>query len=168
MKVCEIWAVAAVYILENGTSHYKDITDYIKETGITGLCKRRGVTPPQTVRSVLGKKDEVFYLEAERSGCYSIKNAAKESIKKNRDVQRVYRQLELKKKIAELKKRFDSLKNSASSVIKCKDDLPINEEFIVEISLWCQIQNWEKEIGKLKECIASLEKSISSAKKLCK
>jgi hypothetical protein len=114
---CEIWAVAAVCILENGDSpymnHYEQITDYILGTGLTGLG---GETPEQTVGVKMRERKEISFL----GGYYSIADADKESIRKHPEIQLVYQMLERKK---ELKASIENIESSILSVKKLCNEL---------------------------------------------
>ena len=97
MRKCESWAVAVVYLLEKGSAHYKDITDYILEQDLTTLGEK-GTTASQTIGAVLRKKvvnrQEVFILG--RDGYYSLNN--EDNVKDHEDVQYVYQCLKNNKK----------------------------------------------------------------------
>lgn len=98
---CEIWAVAAYYILEHGTCHYDwDITIFIKKSGLTGLGKK-GITPERTVESIFSKSDIFRKETSARDGYYGILDSDKEWVRNLSEVQQVYRQIELKNKFNE-------------------------------------------------------------------
>jgi len=63
MKTCEQWAVAAVYLLEHGTAHYREVTEYVLSTNLTTLDNSED--PEATIRSILSTQkldgDVVFY-----------------------------------------------------------------------------------------------------------
>ena len=54
-QVVDAWVLAVIYLLDNNSTHYKDITDYIMSTGLTVLGKK-GSTPSQTVGAILRAK----------------------------------------------------------------------------------------------------------------
>ena len=59
MKKCDIWIAAVVCLLErnNAPAHYdKDIKKFVLESNLTTLAEK-GLTPGQTVRSILGSKE---------------------------------------------------------------------------------------------------------------
>ena len=122
MKVCETWAVAAVYLMKEKSAHYDDITSHILGTNLTRLGEKGG-TPSQTVGSVLRQKrislDNVFYSKG--NGFYSL--ADEDSIKDCDEVKLVFEMLEWKENVNKLKDNMTSLETSISSIRQLCDKL---------------------------------------------
>lgn len=91
MKKCNVWAVAAAYLLE-GSERYKErcedyrkITKFILETEITTLGEK-GHTPEQTVEVILRDKkiDGVNVFASIEEGRYYLEDV--DSMKENLEV----------------------------------------------------------------------------------